>query len=585
VFARIAPGASLVDANAELAALSTRLAGEYASTNRGWQIYAIPLAELHGRDARASFLLLQAAVGCVLLIACANIANILLARGAGRRREMAVRIALGATRGRLVAALITEAIALAFAGGTIGVILAMWGIRAARTLLDFPDVIEPHLNIVVLAFSAVVTIATGVVCGLMPALRASAVTPEPTLREESRGATDGTAGRFRAVLVVAQMALAVLLATSATLLVRSVANRERVALGFQPRSAFRADLALPLDRYPVAVRASAVVERIVAATAARPDVAAAGAHTWALPTGAGGQRAMTLPDDKDTALPPGVRRAVEAVTPGYFAALGAQMKAGRDISDADRAGAAPVAVVNEELARRLWPGQGALGRRVRLGTSAESAPIVTVVGVVASVRRSPMHDTPIATVFLPYAQYPNNNVTILVRTGGDIAAGVRALNDVVHDADPMLLAERVRTLEQDIAEFTAPLRVITNVLGAFAVTAVLLAALGMFATMSYGVAERRHEIAIRTALGAARDAIVRMVLWRALRLVAAGLVIGAIAAAWATRALHAFLFGVTPLDASTYVAVAVGLSAVAVAACWRPARQAADVDPMAVLRR
>jgi putative ABC transport system permease protein len=195
-----------------------------------------------------------------------------------------------------------------------------------------------------------------------------------------------------------------------------------------------------------------------------------------------------------------------------------------------------------------------------------------------------MHDTPIATVYVPYAQYPNGNVTIVVRVRGEMTTGVRALNGVVRTADPSVLVEGVRSLQEDMASFTAPLRVITNVLGTFAVTAVVLAALGLFAAMSYSVAERRHEIAIRTALGAARDAIVRMVLRRALRLVAAGVAIGALGAAWATRALHAFLFGVTPLDPSTYVGVAVGLSAVAVAACWRPARQAAGVDPMAVLR-
>jgi putative ABC transport system permease protein len=582
VFARIAPDASLAEANVELGALSTRLAGEYASTNRGWQMYAIPLGELHGRDARASVLLLQAVVACVLLIASANIANILLARGAGRRREIAVRVALGATRGRLVAALLTEAIVLAAAGGAIGVILSMWGIRAARALLDFPDVIAPHLNTAVLAFSAAVTIATGVLCGIVPALRASSVAPERALREEGRGATDGSAGRFRSVLVVAQMTCAVLLATSAALLVRSVVNRERVALGFQPRGAFRADLALPPDRYPSPDRAAALVDRVIASVSIHPDVIAAGARTWALPTAAGALRTLTLPESGDSVSRGG---SVEAVTAGYFGALGAPIIAGRGIADSDRAGSVPVALVNEVMARRLWPGQSALGHRVRLGTPAEPAPIVTVVGIVASVRRSPMHDTPIATIYVPYAQYPNGSVTLVVRTRGEVTPGVDALNDAIRAVDPSLMAEGVRTLQQDMAPFTKPLRVITNVLGAFALTAVLLASLGMFATMSYSVAERRHEIAVRAALGAARDTIVRMVLTRALRLVAAGVVIGMLAAAWAARALQSYLFGVTPLDPLTHVAVGAGLSAVAVAACWRPARLAASIDPMALLRR
>lgn len=582
VFARIAPDASLSDVNAELGALSARLASAYVTTNRGWQMYAVPLGDLHGRDARASFLLLQAAVACVLLIACANIANILLARGAGRRREIAVRIALGATRGRIIAALLTESLALAVAGGGVGVILAMWGIRVARSLLDFPDVIEPHLNVPVLAFTAVVTIVTGVLCGLVPALRSSSVAPEPVLREEGRSATDRSAGRFRAVLIVAQIACAVLLATSAMLLVRSVANRGRVALGFEPRGAFRADVSLPLDRYPDAARAAATVTRILAVTAASPDVVAAGARTWALPTAAGAQRAFTLPDEGDRIVLGG---GVEAVSPGYFAAIGTPVAAGRPFTGADDPAGSAVTVVNEELARRLWPGRNPIGRRVRLGRPDERVPIVTVVGVVATVRRSPMHDVLTPVAYLPYAQYPNGSVTLVVRTRGDITAGVRQLNDAVRATDPSLLVEGERTLEADMAAFTAPLRVVTNVLGVFAIVAVLLAALGVFATMSYSVAERRHEIAVRSALGAARDTIVRMVLARALRLVGAGVVIGVLAAAWAARALHAFLFGVTPLDPSTYAGVAAGLVVVAIAACWRPARQAAGVDPMAILRR
>jgi putative ABC transport system permease protein len=582
VFARLAPATSLGEVNAELAGLSARLAGDHASTNRGWQLYAVPLARLHGRDSRGTFLLLQAAVACVLLIACANIANILLARGTGRRREMAVRVAVGATRPRLVRALLTESLVLAAAGGALGVILAMWGIRAARSLIDFPEVIEPQLNTAVLAFSAVVSIVTGILCGVAPALRTSSVDPEPVLREQGRGGTDRRAGRLQALLVVAQMACAVLLATSAALLVRSVANRERVSLGFDPHGAFRAELALPYERYSDSARAESTIERITAAVAESPDVIAAGAHSWALPTGAGAQRAFTLPDRPADAPSPG--GSVEAITPGYFAALGTSLMSGRDIAAGDRAGAAPVAVVNQQMANRLWPGQPAVGRRLRLGTAAESAPVVTIVGVVANVRRSPMHEIPIATVYLPYAQYPNSAATLVVRVRGDVASGVRVLTGAIHTADPLLLAEKVRTLDQDIAAFTAPLRATTSVLSVFAVTAVLLAAFGVFATMSYNVSERQHEIAIRSALGAPRDAIVRMVLTRALRLIAIGVLIGALSAAWATRALHAFLFGVTPLDSSTYVAVAAGLIVVAIAACWRPARQAAGIDPLAVLK-
>jgi putative ABC transport system permease protein len=585
LFARIAPSASLAAVNGELATLSTRLATEHPGSNRGWQIYAVPLARLHGRDAKASFLLLQGAVACVLLIACANIANILLARGTARRREIAVRLALGASRRRLLAALLTDALVLSALGGAIGVLLSMWGIRLSRAALDFPDVIEPQLNAVVLAFTVVVSLLTGLACGVGPALRASAIAPEPILRDEGRGSTDRSGGRTRAILVAGQMACAVLLVTCAALLLQSAANRERVALGFDPRGAIRADLALPPDRYGDPARAALAVDAVLGAVRSRPEVAAAGARTWALPTGAGGQRTFTLPDAADAALPAAVRRGVEAVTSEYFAALGAAMKAGRPFTGADRAGSAPVAIVNEELARRLWPGTSPVGHRLRLGGAADQAPVVTIVGVVASVRRSPMHEMPIATAYLPYAQYPNGTVTIVARSRGDVAAATRALDAAIHGVDPSLLAEGVRTLEDDMRAFMAPLRLITRVLGAFAAAAVLLAALGIFGTMSYMVEQRQHEIAVRSALGAARPAIVRMVLASALRLTASGVVLGALAAAWATRGLHAFLFGVGPVDPVTYLAVAAALPAIALAACWRPARRAASVDPMALLRR
>jgi putative ABC transport system permease protein len=583
LFARIAPGAPAAAVDAELATLSARLAADHPGTNRGWRLYATPLARQHFRDSASSFLLLQGAVAVVLLIACANIANILLARGTERRREMAVRIALGASRRRLVATLLTEALVLSGAGGALGVLLSMWGIRLARAFIDFPDVIEPHLNVAVLVFTAGVSILTGTACGLGPALRASAVAPEPVLRESGRGTTDRSASRFRAGLVVTQIAAALLLATCATLLVRSVANRERVGLGFDPRAAFRADLELPPERYPDPARITQAVDSILASIAAHPDVVATGAKTWALPTGAGAQRQFTLPEENDRVAPV-TRLGAEAVTPDYFSALGATMTAGHGFTAADRVGSAPVVIVNEELARRVWPGGRAVGRRLRLGLPGDRAPVATVVGVVASMRRSPMHDVAIPTAYVPYAQYPNGAVTIVTRTRGDVEPGIRALTAAVRDADAGLLAEGVKTVDADMAAFMAPLRFMTTVLGAFALTAILLAALGIFGTMSYTVVQREHEIAVRSALGAGHGAIVGLIVTSALRLTLAGVTIGAGAAVLTTRALRGFLFGITATDPATFAAVAVALPLIAAAACWRPARRAARIDPMILLR-
>ena len=584
LFARVAPGITLDAVQRELASLSGRLAAEHPVTNTRWTIDAVPLWRLRGRDERHTFLLLQAAVGFVLLIACANIANLLLTRGAERAREMAVRIALGAGRHRLVATLLTEAILLSSAGGALGVLLSMWSIRVARATGGFPDVMEPHLNLMVLAFTAAVSVATGVLCGIAPALRASAVAPEPVLRAAGRVTRDRTAERLSGVLVVAQIAGALVLATCAVLLLRSFANRERVVLGFDPRGAFRADLSLPFDRYADPDRARRAIDGILAAAAQNPDVAAVGARTWALPTGAGAQRQFTLPDRDGIMLPAGVRRGVEAVTPGYFAAVGATFLAGRSFTAADRAGAVRVAIVNHELARRLWASGEAVGRPLRLGAPGEPAPIVTVVGVVSSMRRSPMHDDAVATAYVPFAQYPNPTVTLVARARGEGDAAVRAVDAAVHAADPELLIENVKTLEADMATFLAPLRFLTTVLSGFAVSAMLLAALGIFGMMSYSVVQRYREIAVRSALGASHTAIVSLVFAAALRLTAIGVAAGALLSVWAARALRSFLFGVTATDPLTYALVAIGIPVVALAACWRPARKAASIDPMSLLR-
>jgi predicted permease len=584
LFARVASGRTLEDVRTELTDLSRRLANEHPGTNTNWVMYATPLARLHGRDTEQPFLLLQGAVGFVLLIACANIANLLLARGAERRREMAVRVALGASRRQLVASLLMDSLVLSIAGGMLGVLLSMWSIRAARGMAAFPDVIEPHLNLFVLGFTVAVTAATGVLCGLVPALRTSACAPEPVLREAGRGATDRSVNRLGASLVVAQIAVALMLSTCAALLIRSFANRERVALGFEPRGAFRVDIVLPPDRYADASQTVRFVDAVIADASANADVSAIGARTWAFPTGAGAQRVFTAPRRGNAGLPAGVRRNVEAVTPDYFAAMGAAILQGRSFTAADRLGGDAVALVNKELADRLWPSGGAVGDTLRLGGPNENAPVVTIVGVVASIRRSPMHDIPIATVYVPFAQYPNGSVTFVTRARGTSAAAVRAVSAALHDVDPELLPENLRTMEEDVADFMAPLRFVTSMLSAFAAAAILLAALGIFGVMSYTVVQRSYELAVRAALGANRPAILRLVLVRAVRLAAIGVVIGATLTLLATRALQIYLFGVTPTDPATYLAMAAALPLLAIAACWRPARQAASIDPMRLLR-
>jgi putative ABC transport system permease protein len=583
VFAGLRGGASAADATRELRQISARLATDFPASNKDWVMEAVPLAHLHGRDSRATFLLLQAAVACVLLIACANVANILLARGTDRRVEMAVRCSLGATRGRLVSALMTEAFALSAVGGGLGVLLSMWGIRIARSLGGFPAILEPHLNAVVLSFTIALSMLTGVICGALPAWRASAVDPEPVLREGGRGATRSS-GRMQSALVVIQIAGALVLSISGVLMVRTLANRTRVDLGFDPRNSVSGQLTLPADRYQTPAIARTTVHQILDRAGANPDLVAAGATTWALPTAPGGVRPITVPGEGDRRLSPTVRRGFAAITPAYFAAAGIAVVSGRSFTDADRDGSEPVAIVNQVLARALWPDGNAIGERLRLGAVGEQAPVVTIVGVVATVRRSPMHDVPIARVYVPYAQYPNGSVTIVARTHGNASAGMRAIASATHQVDPDLLLDGVRTQEADVAQFVAPVRMMTLLLTAFAVTGVLLAACGVFASMSYAVAQRRNEMAIRSALGAHAQAIVRMVVVEALGILAFGLTLGILLTFWTTRFLASSLFGVSGLDPLTYTSVVVTLMVVALAACYAPARRAGATDPMVVLR-
>lgn len=584
VFARLAAGASVDDVTGELAGISQRLAAEHAATNTGWEMYPVPIARLHGRDSRQSFFLLQGAVAFVLLIACANIANILMARGTARRHEMAIRLALGASRVRLAVSLMAESLALCAAGGTLGVLLAIWGIRLARAIGGYPDAIQPELNVWVVAFTAALTMLTAIACGTLPAVQASSVRPVAALQGDGRTLVGGGRTRLRSALVIVQISVAMVLVTCGSLMLRTLLNRMQVDLGFDPRGAIRADVSLPPDRYrePAAMRTA--VERLIDASRRTAGVTAAGASTWALPTAAGGQRSVLVPGREDRMLPASARRGFEAITPGYFDALGLPLRGGRDFTAADGAGGAPVAIVNEELVRQLFSGENPIGQALRLGARDLPAPIVTIVGVVATARRSPMHDAPVARVYVPFAQHPNGMPAFVVRSNDRPDAAMRALEQAVHGVDADLLVENVRTVWDDVGRFVAPVRLVTALLTMFATVGLLLAALGVFGSMSYAVAQRRREMAVRSALGASRFDILRLVFGGAVGVTAAGVAFGIIAAAFASRAIGGFVFGVSAIDPITYAAAGLLLAGMALAACYAPARAAAAVDPMIVLR-
>jgi putative ABC transport system permease protein len=586
MFARLPASVSLAASAREIAAVSARLAIDHPATNSGWEMFPTELTRMHGQDSHGAFLLMQGAVAFVLLIACANIANILLARGTRRAHEMAVRIALGAGRTRLVRQLLTESLLLALAGGLVGTLLTLWGIRLARGLYEFPEVIDPSLNLLVLAFTASVSAITGVICGLFPALRASRVTPQMTLQSEgARGATQAARGRLRATLVAVQVASAVVLATGAGLLVQSLINRHHVDLGFNPAGAVRADLALSGARFASADSQRATAEAVLDRIRRHPAVSAAGAQAWALAGGVGARPQFSLPSRGNAAVTTGAPNAIEGVTPEYFDAMGVPVRQGRVFADTDRPGAPLVAIINEEFARQSWRDRSPLGDVIRLGAANTTAPRATIIGVVGSIRRSAMHGFVVSRIYVPYAQFPAANLSFVVRARGDLAPAMAAMQTAVRQTDASLVLDAQRTVEADVAAFVQPVQFITVLFTAFGVTGVLLAALGVFGTMSYAVSQRQREMAVRAALGANRGDLLRLVLGSGLRVTATGLAAGVIAALLAARALSSFLFGITPGDPGTLAAVAAALAAVSLAACYRPAHLAASTDPMTVLRR
>ena len=584
MFARLAPGVSVDAATRELADLSTRLAADHPTTNKGWVTYPMQLHRLHGRDSRGTFFMLQGAVGFVLLIACANISNLLLARGTRRQHEMAVRLSLGATRPQLLRLLLTESVVLSLTGGALGAILSLWGVRLARAVGGFPEEIQPSVNLLVLAFTAGVAMLTGIISGLIPALRMSRVAPERVLRAEGGRSATASGGRLRTALVAIQVASAIALATGGALMLQSLTHRLRVDLGFKTEGAVRADVSLAGQRYQSPEGTIAGTDAILTNLKGQPDVSAAGFVTWALPTRAGAQRTFSAPAHGTTAINP----AVEAVTPEYFEAMQMPTRRGRTFSGADRAGTAPVTVINDELARQLWAGRDPVGESLKLGALTEAAPTVTVVGVVGTIRRSAMHDRAVARAYLPFGQYPNTSgapLQVIVRGRGDEGLLPAALNRSLVAADSALFAENVRTLSADVARFVEPIRLITVLLTIFAALGLLLAALGVFGTMTYNVSQRSRELAIRSALGASRGELTRMVIRNGLLVTMAGVVPGIVIALFATRALRSFLYGVSPNDPWTIGGVVAVLMGVSVLASYRPAASAGSVDPMKVLRR
>jgi putative ABC transport system permease protein len=581
VLARTRPGTPDTRIEEDLRSLGTRLQADFPQTNAGLTFTAKPLGELIVGDVRRPLLVLLGAVGFVLLVACANVANLLLARASSRRQEVAVRSALGAGRGRLVRQFLAEAIVLGAVGGTAGLALGYWATRAlvAAQPADIPRLDQVGLDPVVVLFAAAITLVTSVAFGLLPALRAVGGRLQEGLREGGRGGAAAGSHRVRAGLVVGEMALAVVLLTGAGLLIRSFVGLMRVNPGFQTERAMAFRVTFQGESYQRGEQIRNRVDELEARLRALPGVSAAAATTVLPLSGNGSMLDFAVVGAPPP--PPNVNPEIAAgsVTPDYFRAIGAPLRQGRGFTDRDRADAPLVAVVNESAVRRWFRDRDTVGAHVVTGGRTYE-----VVGVVGDVLQQDPGQPAVPQLFTAYAQRTSRSVRLVVRTAGDPLALVPSIRAMIGALDPNLAIPEFTPLASLVAASVARPRFYTALLTLFAGVALLLAAIGVFGVMSYAVSERAREISIRMALGARRATVLRVIVGQALTLTAVGLGVGIAAALALGRVIQGQLFGVRLLDPLTLGAVVVVLVGSACAASLLPARRAASVDPAAVLR-
>jgi putative ABC transport system permease protein len=590
VVARRSPGVSAAASAADLDAVAARwrkaFPDRYASeSSRHWRLAAVSVRDEMVGSVRAGLLVVAVAAGFVLLIACVNVTNLLLARGAARQREIAIHLALGARRGRLIRQLLTESALLGVSGGVAGLVLAWAGIRVLVQLDNghLPRLGDTRIDVTVLLFSLAVSLLTGLLVGLVPALKQSSRDLRPSLNESSRGSTDTRENhRFRVSLVVAQMAMALVVLVGAGLLARSFAALQHVNPGFAPDNVLTMQLTLPRAKYDSASKVVRFYQDLVTRSAAVPGVAEVSGG-YPIPMSADGwSGSFTVegePDGPDHPLP---HAEYGVAMPGYFHALRIPLIAGRDFDATDAANAPSVVIVDEALARAHWPGQSAIGKRVN--GNRNTGQWSTVIGVVGHVHKSGPQSDGEPQIYLPHAQSPQSTLSIVVRTNASSASVAQPLRAVVRSMDVNLPVSRMEPLGDIVARATARERFDTILLAAFGVAALLLASVGLYGVMAFLVSQRTREIGIRMALGGAPASIRAMVLREGLLISGAGLVLGIAVALVATRAIDGLLFGVAATDPATYVAIGALLFAVGAVASFGPARRATRVDPLVALR-
>lgn len=587
---RLKPGRTVREMHAELDAVAARLRRDFPQDDETVSFGSVPFMDRFVGDYRQRLLILLAAVGVVLLIACSNVANLLLARGAARAREIALRAALGAGRWRIVRQLLTESVTLAIAAAAAGLALAHWGIAAvvAWSPPDVPRLEQAHIDPLAVGFAIALAIVSSALFGVAPALRASRTDLQTGLREGGRGSTGGRGDRMRSGLIVAEVALSLLLLFGAGLLIRSAIALQQTSPGFDPHGVLTARLTLPTTSYADPARIPETLRRIEESARAIPGVAAAAITSYAAMGGGGGTNGL-VPEGRENNIRNAISSVLRVTTPGFFATMGVPIVKGRNFNDDDRRDGQPVMIVSGRLAAVAFPGQNPIGKRITCCNDGPTAQKV-VVGIAGDIRSRGPAVAPGPEFYLPLAQAPDvvwswfRTVYIVVRTPGAPRALIEPLNAAVARIDRDLPLFDVRTMDQRLAGSLATAQFNTLLLSLLGAMGLALAASGIYGVIAYFVSQRTQEIGVRIALGATPSAVVRMVLGQAMRPVALGTMLGLAGALAASRLLSSQLFGVSRTDPLTIAGVLATLIGVALVASAVPARRAASVDPTRALQ-
>ncbi|HKN59738.1 MAG TPA: ABC transporter permease [Candidatus Acidoferrales bacterium] len=585
-YALLKPGVTVEQARAQMVSIAGRLSKQYVQTNLGISASVEPLLGAVVDDVRPSLLVLMGAVGFVLLIGCANVANLLVARATERQREVAIRKALGAGRWRLARQLLTESVLLAFLGGVLGLLIAWWATQGLASAASgaVPRIGDVRVDGWVLAFTFALSLLTGIFFGIFPVLHASRADVNDALKENTPGSGTGTARRrLRDTLVVGELAISLVLLVGAGLTLESLFHVLRADPGFKPGGVLTARFSLPDVKYKTDDQRRQFVSRLTEKLAAIPGVQAAGFKN---PLLGGWQNSFAV--EGQTPPEPGHFPSAEMsrVSPGALEAMNAELLRGRFFTPSDNEKAAMACVVDNKLAAKYWPDQDPIGKHVFLDEPkpGQAPAPTTIVGVIREIKNYGVDHPVLTEIFVPFAQRPGGGGNLVIRSAVDASGLTAAMRDAVQSLDPDLPIYGVRTLESFVAENIAPRRLSVLLLSLFAGLALLLAGVGIYGVISYSVTQRLHEIGIRMALGASPRDIVRLVVGQGARLVAAGVAVGIVCAFGLTRLLSSLLFGVSASDPLTFAGVVVLLATVALAAGYIPARRASRTDPLVALR-